>query len=448
MNITLDKPSATDGTIRITLQETDYLPKVEEKVKEYSRKMNIKGFRQGHVPAGVVRKMFGKSILVEEVNHLLSHSVSEYIKEKKLKVLGDPLPNQDKARNIDWETQKEFEFEFQIGLVEDFTVDISSGVKVKSYAIEVDNKVMDETLEDIKRRFGNITYPETSGESDNLFGEVTNPAGEQKSSYIQISKIAKAEQKKFVGLKKDDVVSFDVQKLSKDFAVVGQAINLTEEEAKTATGTYSLKVTNISHVEPAEINAELFDKVFGKDVVKTEEEFMNKIRETISENYQRESNHLLEHEIQHHLNDHTKVNMPDQFLKSWLKSTGDGTITDEIIEKEFNEYRNGLKWDLIKTKIAEDHEIKVDGTEVRNRAKELIAQQFGGPAIAEQLGDKFDSIADNYLSGQDGKGENFMRLYNQIRQEKIMKVVKDSITIQSKKVTLDEFKELAAAHQH
>jgi trigger factor len=383
LNITLDKPSATDGTIRITLQETDYLPKVEEKVKEYSRKMNIKGFRQGHVPAGVVRKMFGKSILVEEVNHLLSHSVSEYIKEKNLKVLGDPLPNQDKARNIDWDTQKEFEFEFQIGLVEDFKVDISSGVKVKSYEIEVDNKVMDETLEDIKRRFGNITYPETSGESDNLFGEVTNPAGEQKSSYIQISKLSKGEQKKFIGLKKDDVVSFDVQKLSKDFAVVGQAINLTEEEAKTATGTYSIKVTNISHVEPAEINAELFDKVFGKDAVKTEEEFMNKIRETISENYQRESNHLLEHEIQHHLNDHTKVNMPDQFLKTWLKSTGDGTITDEVIEKEFNEYRNGLKWDLIKTRIAEDHQIKVDGTEVRNRAKELIAQQFGGPAIAE-----------------------------------------------------------------
>lgn len=448
MNITLDKPSATDGTIRITLQETDYRPKVDEKVKEYSRKMNIKGFRQGHVPAGVVRKMFGKSILVEEVNHLLSHSVSEYIKEKNLKVLGDPLPNQEKARGIDWDTQKEFEFEFQIGLVEDFTVDISSGVKVKSYTIEVDSKVMDETLEDIKRRFGNITYPEISGEGDNLFGEVTNPAGEQKSSYIQISKLTKGEQKKFIGLKKDDVVTFDVQKLSKDFAVIGQAINTTEEEAKTASGTYTLKVTNISHVEPAVIDTELFDKVFGKDVVKTEEEFMNKIRETISENYERESNHLLEHEIQHHLNDHTKVNMPDQFLKTWLKSTGDGTITDEIIDKEFNEYRNGLKWDLIKTKIADDHQIKVDGTEVRNRAKELIAQQFGGPAIAEQLGDKFDSIADNYLSGQDGKGENFMRLYNQIRQEKIMKVVKDNITIQNKKVSLDEFKELAAAHQH
>lgn len=414
--------------------------------------MNIKGFRQGKVPSGVVRKMYGKSILVEEVNHLLSHSVSEYIKEKKLNILGDPLPNQEKARLIDWETQKDFEFEFQVGLVENFAVDISSKVKVKSYTIEVDQKVMDETIEDVKRRFGNITYPEVSGEQDNLFGELTgeltDPAGTSKSCYLPIAKISKGEQKKFIGLKKDDTVTFDIQKLSKDALTISQAINVTEEEAKDATGTYTVKITNISHVEPAEMNQELFDKVFGKDVVKSEEELLNKIKETISENYQRETNHLLEHEIQHHLSDHTKVNMPDSFLKSWLKASGEGKITDEIIGKEFEDYKTGLKWDLIKNKVAEEHKIAVESGEVKSRAKQLIAQQFGGPAIAEQLGDRFDSIADNYLSGQDGKGENFMRLYNQIRMEKIMKVIKENITVQDKKVSLEEFKTLAAAHNH
>ncbi len=307
-------------------------------------------------------------------------------------------------------------------------------------------------IEDIKRRFGNITYPEVSGEEDNLFGELTgeiiDPAGSPKSSYIPITKIIKGEQKKFIGLKKDDVVSFDVQKISKDPLTISQAINVTEEEAKDAKGTYSVKITNVSHVEPASMNQELFDKVFGKDVVKSEEELLNKIRETIKENYQRETNHLLEHEIQHHLSDHTKVNMPDGFLKTWLKTSGEGKITDEIIGKEFEDYKNGLKWDLIKNKIAELHKVQVESGEVKSRAKQLIAQQFGGPAIAEQLGDKFDSIADNYLSGQDGKGENFMRLYNQIRMEKIMKVVKENITVQDKQVSLDEFKTLAAAHNH
>ena len=448
MNITLDQPSATDGLIKIKLTESDYRPKVEEKVKEYSRKMNIKGFRQGKVPSGVVRKMFGKSILVEEVNHLLSHSVSDYIKEKKLNILGDPIPNHEKARLIDWETQKDFEFEFQVGLVEDFTVDLSSNVKIKSHVIEVDQKVIDEAVENVKKQFGNITYPEVSGATDNLFGEVTDVAGNKKSSYLPVSKIAMTEQKKFIGLKKDDELSFEVEKISTDLPTIAQAINVTEDEAKNSNGTYLLKINNISHVEPAELNQELFDKVFGKDVVKNEEEFLIKIKETISENYKRETDHLLEHEIQHYLVDHTNVNMPDSFLKTWLKASGDGKITDEIIGKEFNDYKSGLKWDLIKNKIAEDHKINVESGEVKTRAKQLIAQQFGGPAIAEQLGDKFDAIADNYLAGQDGKGENFMRLYNQIRSEKIMTMIRENITISEKKVSLESFKTLAAEHNH
>ena len=160
MNITLDKQNATDALIKVTLTESDYQPKVEGKLKDYSRKANIKGFRQGKVPSGVIKKMFGKSVLVEEVNHLISHSISDYIKDNKLRILGDPLPNSDKARSIDWDNQKDFEFEFQVGLVDDFQYDLSSKVKIKSYSIEVDSKVMDDTMADLKQRFGKVSYPE------------------------------------------------------------------------------------------------------------------------------------------------------------------------------------------------------------------------------------------------------------------------------------------------
>jgi trigger factor len=140
--------------------------------------------------------------------------------------------------------------------------------------------------------------------------------------------------------------------------------------------------------------------------------------------------------------------MPDQFLKNWLINTSNGQVTEEVLEKEFNTYKESLKWDLIKNKIAEDREIKVEGDEVREKAKQFIMDQFGGPAIAAQLGDKLNDIANNYLSGQDGKGENFMKIYNQLRHEKILKAIKEAITINEKKVSLDEFKKVVAEHQH
>jgi trigger factor len=449
LNITLNKQNSTEGSLNIVLTETDYLPKVEEKVKDYSRKASIKGFRQGKVPAGVIKKMFGKSILVEEVNHLISHSISDYIKNNKLKVLGDPIPNEEKARTIDWDNQKDFEFEFQIGMVEDFKVDLSTKVKVISHPIEIDQKVIDETLTDIKRRYGKVSYPEVSEAQDNLFGEISVKGSEEKKgSYISIEKIEKKEQKKFIGLKKEEVVEFEVEKALADEAERARALNLSEEEAKQAKGTYVFTVTSVSRVETAELNQELFDKVFGSEVVKTEEEFLSKIRETITENYKRETEHLLDHEIQHYFVDNTKISMPENFLKTWLKNTSAGKVTDEVLEKEFSQYKESLKWDLIKNQITEEKSITVEGDEVREKAKKQIIEQFGGESIAAQLGSKLDDIANNFLSGQDGKGENFMRIYNQLRHEKIMKVVKEAITINEKKVSLDEFKKIAASHNH
>ncbi len=449
MNITLDKQSATDGLIKIQLSATDYQPKVDEKLKDYARKANIKGFRQGKVPAGVIKKMYGKSILVEEVNHIVSHSVSDYIRDQKLKILGDPMPNREKGFNIDWDTQKDFEFEFQIGLVEDFLVDLSSKVKIASHKIEVDQQVIDETLVDLKTRFGNTTNPEVSEAGCNLQGEISVKGEEEKKgSYINIDKVAKKEQNKFIGVKKEDIIEFDIEKAFEDNNAIAQVLNIQEEEVAQAKGTYTFTVSSISKVEPATINQELFDKVFGPEAVKSEEEFIEKIKATISENYDRETDHLLDHEIQHYYVDHTKINMPDNFLKTWLISTSNGQVTEEILEKEFNAYKESLKWDLIKNKISEEKEIKVEGDEVRAKARQFIMDQFGGPAIAAQLGDKLDDIANNYLSGQDGKGENFMKIYNQLRHERILKVIKDSITVSEKNVSLAAFKKIAAEHQH
>lgn len=454
MEITLDKRTNTEGLIKIRLSEGDYQPKVEEKVRDYARKATIKGFRQGKVPPGVIRKMFGKSILVDEINHLLSHKITDYIRDNNLKILGEPLPSHDKTREIDWDAQKDFEFEYQIGMVEDFTYDLSPKVKVTGYTIRVDDKVMDETLQDLKKRFGKVSYPEVSEAGDSLFGDLwpKDAPAEQAASLrkehasVPIEKVDKGQQKKFIGAKKDDEIEVEPSKIFKDHALVSELLGLSEEEVASGNGVFVFKVTTISRTEPAELTQELFDRVFGKDAVKTEEEFVNKVRETIQENYKRETDHFLEHLIEDNLLKHTHINLPDDFLKTWLKASSQGEVTDQVLDHEFEHYVRGLKWDLIKNRIADDKKITVEPEEVRSKARDMIVAQFGGQAFAEQLQDKLDAIVTNYLSNENG--QNFMRLYNQLRSEKIMKHIRENITVDEKTVSLDDFKKIVAEHKH
>jgi len=203
VNITLEKKSKTDGTLRISITEADYTPAVNKKIKDYAGRANIKGFRQGKVPAGVIKNMFGKSFLADEVNNLISKSITGYIKENKLNVLGEPLPNEEKAAAIDWETQKDFEFEFQLGMAEEFSVELSSKIKITRNLIEVTDKTVEEAVEEARKRYGEVSHPETSTDDCQLFGEI-KPAGDEefKPSYIPVDRIENKQKKKFTGLKK------------------------------------------------------------------------------------------------------------------------------------------------------------------------------------------------------------------------------------------------------
>jgi trigger factor len=454
LEITLNKLNNTDGVIKIKLTEGDYQPHVEEKVRDYSRKANIKGFRQGKVPAGVIKKMFGKSILVDEINHVLTHKLSDYIKENNLKILGEPIPNQEKAQTIDWEQQKDFEFEYQIGMVEEFTYDLSKNVKIKSYPIDVDQNAIDETLADVKKRFGKVSYPEVSEIGDNLYGELKStetkedgePVVKKEYTILPTDKVTKSEQKKFIGIKKEDVIEFDITKAFDDNEVIANLLGVDPAEAKDQKGTFTYKVNNVTRTDAAELNQELFDRVFGPGVVTTEEDFLNKVKETISENYQRESQHFLDHHIEDFYISHTNITLPEQFLKSWLKVSSQGKITDDVLAQEFEIYKRTLKWDLVKGKIADDNKITVEAEEVRAKAKEMIVSQFGGQGFADQIADRMDGIVDNYL--QHENGQNFMKLYNQLRAEKIMNFIREKISVDEKKVTVEEFKKITAEHTH
>ena len=440
MDISLDKKNATEASIKITLNEADYQPKVEEKIKEYRKKANIKGFRPGKVPDGMIRKMYGKAILVDEINNLLSKSVTDYIKENKIKILGDPLPNTEEADKVDWDNQKEFSFTYDVGMAGDFEFDLSDNVKVDAYEIEVDDKVMEETLDNLKQQFGEMTNPETSEAGDMLYAQVKSEDGSiEHTGVVSIEEIADKAQKKFIGLKKGDSVTFDIQKTFKDETGISRATGKNAEEAKELKGDFTLTVENINRRVPAELNQELFDKVFGKDAVKSEEEFIQKIKETIGENYNREAQNYTTNQIQEKLLENTKIELPDEFLKRWLLVANQGKVTAADIEREYEMYTKDLRWNLIMNRISEENEVKVEHEDVMSKVKDMIRQQLAGSGLSG-MEDNLDAFAQNYIQGENG--QNYMKVFNQVQEDKVMGVVKEKISLNEKKISADDFRKM------
>ncbi len=438
MDITINKKDSANASIKIILNEADYQPNVEQKIKEYGKKANIKGFRPGKVPASYIKKLYGKSLLVDEINQILSKSLNDYIKENDLQILGEPLPNKEKAEAVDWDNPKVLEFEYDLGLVEEFELKLDAKLKIDKYTIEVDKKVLKETVDNLLEQYGDTESVEESVAGDTLEGKLsTSDDDVQERVVLPINDLEKKAQKKFTGLKKNEEVKLEIDKIFTSEEAKQRFLGQNEGVSPETEQTFT--ILDIKRTKPAEINQELFDKVFGKDAVKSEEEFNNKIKETMAENYSRETENLLGRDIQNVLVEKTKIDLPDEFLKKWLLLSNEGKINQEQIDAEYDLYTKDLRWNLIKNKIAGDNEdLKVEHTDIMEHTKNLIKEQFGAYGMSEQLDENLDNFANNYLQGE--KGENYRKVFEELLNKRVMDHVKGKITINEKKVDLEGFK--------
>ena len=439
MNITLEKKDSTLASVRIKLDEADYQPKVSEKIKQYSKKAQIKGFRPGKVPQGLIRKMYGKSILAEEVTRIVAETLTKYIKDNELKVLGEPMPNQEHAKTIDWENQTAFEFEYIVGLVEDFTISLSKKIGVTKYEIGVTNKIIADAIDDIRHRFGNKVNPEISTADDMLPGLFKQESNDfTYDSVIDLKELSATNVRQFIGKKKGDEVEVDLSKLYKKSSEQASQLGITEEELKEMDLNFVFEIKDIERNEPAEVNQELFDKVFGPDIVKNEEELKTKIAETVSQNYQRETNTWLNKTIQDAVIAATKIKLPDDFLKDWLKQSGEERLTDADIEKEYESYADKLRWEIICGQLVEENkDLSPKDDEIKAATKEMLEEQFKN---MPGLPDEIDTFVSNYLAYKEG--ENHSKMYQKIREDKILSFVSKAIEIKKKKISLEKFKEI------
>ncbi|MBP6055125.1 trigger factor [Aquirufa regiilacus] len=445
MNISLNKASDLQGRLTVVVTEADYKEKVEAKLKDYRKKASIKGFRPGMVPATLIKKLYGQSALVDEINHELGHAVSDYIKENKLNLVGEPLPAVEEADAIDWEKDTEFTFHYDLGFHGDFTVDLAKMKAIQSYEIKADKKEIDETIENLKKQFGEQTHPESVEDRDLVFGTFTQGDWVEKSA-IPMHAIQDKSKKVFVGAKKGDTLKFAIDKVFVDAKALALATGKKEEEVAELKGEVSYVVEDITRQVPSEMNVAFFDKVLGPGKATDEKSFRAEVETIVGENYAREAKYLLRIDAEKAILESVKIDLPEEFLRTWLIRINEGKFTPEQIDQDFDNVKRDIRWNLIKNEIAEKFDVKVDYPEVVEKAKDMVRQQFGGYLSSDQPGieEMIEKIAMGYLSDK-SKGDNFMNLYNQAFSDKVSNAIVENIPNKTTKIDVDKFKEIAAA---
>lgn len=445
MNISLNKSDDLQGRLTVVVSAADYQEKVDKKIKEYRAKANLKGFRPGNAPLPLIKKLYGTSVLVDEINHLLGHAVSDYIKENNLNLVGEPMPAVEETSNIDWEKDTEFTFHYDLGFHGEVKVDLAKLKSITSYEIKAGKKEIDETIENLKKQFGEQIHPDAVEDRDLIFGTFTQGDWVEKSA-IPMHSIQDKSKKIFLGAKKGDTLKFDIEKVFVDEKSLALATGKKVEEVGELKGEVSYLVDDITRSVPAEMNQAFYDKVLGAGKASDEKTFIEQVTEIIQENYKREAQYLLRIDAEKALIDQVKIDLPDAFLRSWLIKINEGKYTAEQIDQDFDNVKKDIRWNLIKNEIASQFEVKVEYAEVVEKAKDMVRQQFGGYLPADQPGmeEMVEKIAMNYLTDK-SKSDNFMNLYNQAFNDKVAAVIVEKVPTKSSKIDVDKFKELAAA---
>lgn len=439
----IDKLNA-EITIKIT--EADYQDKVTQSLKDYRKKANMPGFRKGMVPMGMIKKMVGTNILVEEINRTLSDSLYQYIGENKIDILGNPLPKEEDAPTIDWENQKEFEFTYELGLAPEFIAELTEKDKFDKYKVTVADKMIEDQIQEIAKRYGKMTEADESKAEDMLYGKfeqiekgAIKEEGVSNGTVLNISTIEKAkDQKQFIGLKPGDTVDCKPQKLAAENYVAAW-LGVDQALVKDIKAEFRFTVEKIHRTEPAEMNQEFFDKLYGKDAIKSKEELAEKIKGEMENSFAQNAEQLFERDVQDHLIKKAKISLPDDFMKKWLQTANEKPITKEQIESEYDQYALGLRWQLIENKLIKDNKFEVTKEEVIEHTKGMIRQQLAGMGQGMMDDAEMEDTAKRVLENQD----EARRMYEQLYSLKLRDFYNNTVKIKEKEISYDDFVKLA-----
>ncbi len=455
MKSTLNKKDEVNGTIVIELEKADYQEQVNKSLNQLRLRADIPGFRQGKVPKGVIQKLYGKSVLVDELNKIVTEEVSNFIRENNLKVLGEPLPDNSEDKQVDLDKDENFVFYFDVGLTPEFDTVVDKSIELTYYNVELEADLLEKQIDSYKQNYGTyLTVEEESIETDLLKGtltEIENGEVKENGSVIEnavlMPSYLKDEQikKQFVGAKVGESVVFNPKTAyDNNEAEVASLLQTTKEDVADINSDFRFDINEVTRYKEAELNQELFDKVFGEGAVKTEEEFKEKIQKDIESQFKPNADHLIIHEARDIIVEKmSDIQFPDEFLKRWLKETNEGRSPEEI-DEDYPKILEDLKFHVARQKIVEDNDIKVEFTDVEELAIEVAKAQFAQYGMTNLPADVLQNYAKTLLEKQ----ETVQNLFERATENKVIDWLKENVTLIEKQVSTKEFNEIMSEHSH
>lgn len=453
MNITREEIGTLNEILKISLTPEDYNPQVESEIKKYQKSISLPGFRPGHVPTGLVKKKYGKSILIEELNKIISTNIDSYIADQKLDLLGSPIPQPSNDSVNNWDEPGNFEFRFEIGLAPQFSLTLPPAKTFDSYEIIVDEEKVNQYVDDIRRKYGKFSNPEVSDENTIFYGDFSElsadgsvfEGGINSRSTLSVAAVKDAAIKQqLVGLKKGDTVKINLNTaFAGDIDEISHMLNQPADKITGNNSDFNYVIDTVNQVEKAEMNQEFFDKIYGEGNVTSEEQFREKVRAEISGMYVQDTDMKLKHDIEDHLLDELGLKLPDAFLQKWLTTAVEKPLSPEQVEKEYPGYSRGMKMRLIENRIFRDQNMNISQDEIRDMARQYIMHQFSGYA-AGLTEDIMGSLITRYLE----KRESVERIIETLSDRKVFNYLKSIVNTNIKKVTYDEFVQIVKNHHH
>ncbi|HET8735539.1 MAG TPA: trigger factor [Pricia sp.] len=434
MNITKEQIDDLNAVVKVAITKDDYQDKVDKILKDYRKQANIPGFRKGQVPLGLIKKQYGKSVLVDEVNKLLQDNLNKYLTEEKLDVLGNPLPKQ--KDNFDW-NDEELAFEFELGLAPDFEVSLETKKPITRYKIVADKKMVNEQVERLQKQYGKLVSKEMVGKTDEVTGTFTNEdEGIDNKATVELTKV---KSKKFLealkGKKVGDSISVKTKNLFKEDYLLSSVLGISQDKAEGLDTEVTFTVDEINERQPAELNQELFDKLFGKDEITSEKEMKDRIKEDSEKQFEQQSDQKLLNDVTEYFIEKVKFDLPSEFLTKWIQMTGEEPLTEQQATEQYKKSEKGLRYQLIEGKIIQENDLQLQFDELKEFAKGFIRSQMAQYGQMDPQEEELDAIAARVLGNQD----EAKRLSEQLMSQKLLNLYKEKANLKTKEVTYDDF---------